>query len=148
MKKTLILLAALALSAASPGFAQSQNASPKATQNHGKGHDKCNKTPEQKAETRTARLTKELSLNSTQQAQVKQIMLARQQEQQALQARYGEDKKGAHAEMKALRARYEEKLRGTLTPDQYARYDKMQAEKHGKMKERRGDDKMKMKSKS
>ena len=148
MKKTLILLAALALSAASPSFAQSQNASPKAHQNHGKGHHKGNKTPEQRAEMHAAKLSKELSLNSTQQAQVQQIMLAHQQEQQALKAKYGEDKKGAHAEMKALRARYDEKLRGTLTPDQYARYDKMREEKHSKMKEHRGEDKMKMKSKS
>ncbi|GAA4494310.1 hypothetical protein GCM10023172_04180 [Hymenobacter ginsengisoli] len=131
MKKSLLLLAAMAFATAS--FAQT---TPTTTQlpthrvhRMGKGE---HKTPEQRAEHRTAMLTKKLSLSADQQAKVQQIMLAQTQEGQALKAKYPakEQRQALHQEMKAGHAKYQAQLQGVLTADQYGKLAAMQKEHH------------------
>jgi len=133
MKKPLLLLAALAFATAS--FAQT---TPAATTTqlpthgvHRMGKGKHH-TPEQRAEHRTAMLTKKLGLTAEQQPKVKQIMLAQAQEGQALKAKYPaqEQRQALHQEMKAGHAKYQAQLQGVLTPDQYGKLAAMKKEHH------------------
>jgi protein CpxP len=132
MKKSLLLLAAMAFATAS--FAQTTPAATTQLPTHrvhrmGKG---AHKTPEQRAEHRTAMLTKKLSLTADQQAKVQQIMLAQAQEGQALKAKYPakEQRQALHQEMKAGHAKYEAQLQGVLTADQFGKLTAMQKEHH------------------
>ncbi|HEX8507095.1 MAG TPA: hypothetical protein VF630_17155, partial [Hymenobacter sp.] len=78
MKKTLLLLAALALNTAGTSFAQTAPAARTSVKAHkGKGD---HKTPAQKADHKAAKMAKELGLTADQEARVEQLMLARQQE--------------------------------------------------------------------
>ena len=146
MKKSLLLLAAMAFATAS--FAQT---TPAATTTqlpthrvHRMGKDE-HKTPEQRAEHRTAMLTKKLSLTAEQQPKVKQIMLAQAQEGQALKAKYPakEQRQALHQEMKAGHAKYQAQLQGVLTADQYGKLAAMKKEHH-----RRGEHAGQQKAKS
>ena len=125
MKKTLILLAALVLTAAGSSFAQTTT--PAATIHQGKGHA----TPAQKADRQAGKLAKALGLTADQEARVEQLMLARQQETTALKAKYGADKKAGRPEMKAAYERYTAQLKSILTAEQYAKFDQMKEEHHG-----------------
>ncbi|QKG58738.1 hypothetical protein GKZ68_20165 [Hymenobacter sp. BRD128] len=132
MKKSLLLLAAMAFATAS--FAQTTPATTTQLPTHrvhrmGKGE---HKTPEQRAEHRTAMLTKKLSLTAQQQAQVHQIMLAQAQEGQALKAKYPakEQRAALHQEMEAGHAKYQTQLQGVLSADQYGKLSAMQKEHH------------------
>jgi protein CpxP len=115
MKKSLLLLAALAF--ATTSFAQT---TPATTTTHlpthrvhrmGQGQ---HKTPEQRADHRTAMLTQKLALTADQQPKVRQILLAQAQEGQALQAKY------------------QAQLQGVLSADQYGKLTAMQKEHHHK----------------
>ena len=145
MKKSLLLLAALAF--ATTSFAQTTPTTTTQLPTHrvhhmGKGE---HKTPEQRAEHRTAMLTKKLSLSADQQAKVQQIMLAQAQEGQALKAKYPakEQRQALHQEMKAGHAKYQTQLQGVLTADQYGKLAALKKEHH-----HRGEhsDKQKVKS--
>jgi len=147
MKKSLLLLAAMAFTTAS--FAQTTPATTTQLPTHrvhrmglGKGE---HKTPEQRAEHRTAMLTKKLSLTADQQPKVREIMLAQAQEGQALRAKYPakEQRQAMHAEMKAGHAKYQAQLQGVLTADQYGKLAAMQKEHH-----RHGEHEGKQKTKS
>ena len=163
MKKTLFLLAALAFATAGTSFAQSTTpvkvtgsdarqtalheemmAKPQPGQKAG---HKPGKTPAQKADHRAGKMAKELGLNADQEAKVEQLLLDRQQETTALKTKYGTDRKAGRTEMKAAHDRYEAQFKTILTPEQFAKMDKMQQEHrgHGKMKD---GGKMKMKAKA
>jgi Spy/CpxP family protein refolding chaperone len=144
MKKSLLLLAAMAFATAS--FAQT---TPAATTTqlpthrvHRMGQDK---SPEQRADHHTAMLTKKLSLTAAQQPQVRQILLAQAQEGQALKAKYPDkgQRQARHTEMKAGHAKYQQQLQGVLNADQYGKLAAMQKEHHHK-----GEHGGKMKAKS
>jgi len=145
MKKSLLLLAALAF--ATTSFAQTTPAATTQLPTHrvhrmGKG---AHHTPEQRAEHRTAMLTKKLGLTAEQQPKVKQIMLAQAQEGQALKAKYPaqEQRQALHQEMKAGHAKYQAQLQGVLTADQYGKLAAMKKEHH-----RRGEHGGQQKAKS
>ena len=132
MKKPLLLLAALAFATAS--FAQTTPATTTHLPTHrvhrmGKGEAK---SPEQRAEHRTAMLTKKLSLTADQQAKVHQIMLAQAQEGQALKAKYPakEQRQALHQKMKAGHAKYQAQLQSVLSADQYGKLSALQKEHH------------------
>jgi len=135
MKKSLLLLAALAFATAS--FAQTTPATTTTqlpthrVHRMGQGQPK---TPEQRADHRTAMLTKKLALSTNQQAKVRQIMLAQAQEGQALQAKYPakEQRQARHQEMKAGHAKYQAQLQAVLSADQYGQLTAMQKEQHHK----------------
>ena len=149
MKKTLFLLAALAFATAGPSFAQT--AAVKATgtnaQQTARHYQQGPKDPAKMADHRAGKMAKELGLNADQEAKVEQLLLARQQENTALKARYGADRKAGRPEMKAAHDRYEAQLKSILTPEQFAKFDKMKDEHkgHGKMKD---GGKMKIKAKA
>lgn len=133
MKKPLLLLAAMAFATAS--FAQTTPAATTTQLPTHRGHrlgQGAHKTPEQRAEHRTAMLTKKLSLTADQQAKVHQILLAQAQEGQALKAKYPakEQRQALHQEMKAGHAKYQAQLQGVLTADQYGKLTAMQKEHH------------------
>ena len=134
MKKSLLLLAAMAFATAS--FAQTAPATTTQLPTHrvhrmGQGQ---HKTPEQRADHRTAMLTKKLSLTADQQPKVRQILLAQAQEGQALRAKYpAKEQRQAHRqELKAGHAKYQAQLQGVLSADQYGKLTAMQKEHHHK----------------
>jgi len=134
MKKSLLLLAAMAFATAS--FAQTTPTTTTQLPTHrvhrmGKG---AHHTPEQRAQHRTAMLTKKLSLTADQQAKVQQIMLAQAQEGQALKAKYPaqEQRQALHQEMKAGHAKYQAQLQGVLSTDQYGKLQALHQERQHK----------------
>jgi periplasmic protein CpxP/Spy len=134
MKKSLLLLAAMAFATAS--FAQTTPTTTTQLPTHrvhrmGQGQQK---SPEQRADHHTAMLTKKLSLTAEQQPKVRQILLAQAQEGQALKAKYpAKEQRQAHrAEMKATHAKYQAQLQGVLSADQYGKLTAMQQEHHHK----------------
>ncbi|MBF9237864.1 hypothetical protein I2I05_10705 [Hymenobacter sp. BT683] len=141
MKKTLVLLAALALTTAGTSFAQTAPA--KATY----AKTKTQKTPAQKADHKASKMAKELGLTADQEARVEQLLLARQQQGAAFKAKYGTDKKAGCPERKAAHERYQAQLKSILTADQYAKFSQRQDEHRGHGKGQHGG-KMKMKAKA
>ncbi|QKG51359.1 hypothetical protein [Hymenobacter sp. BRD67] len=129
MKKSLLLLASMAFATAS--FAQTTPATA-ATAHHGKRH----KTPEQRADHRTAMLTKKLSLSAEQQAKVHQILLSQAQEDVTIRAKYPAEaqRQIMHQEMEAGRARYQTQLRGVLSAEQFGKLQAMHQEHQHKEK--------------
>ena len=134
MKKTLLLLAAMAFATAS--FAQTAPTTTTQLPTHrvhrmGQGQ---RKTPEQRADHHTALLTKKLALSADQQPRVRQILLAQAQEGQALRAKYpAKEQRQAHRqELKAGRAKYQAQLQSVLSADQYGKLTAMQQERHHK----------------
>lgn len=133
MKKSLLLLAAMAFATAS--FAQTSpvpTPAQTAQAHHGK-HGKHPKSPEQRADHGTAMLTKKLSLTAAQQPQVHQILLAQAQEGQALKAQYPakEQRPARHQAMQTGRAKYQAQLQGVLSADQYGKLQAMRQEHKG-----------------
>ena len=134
MKKSLLLLAAMAFATSS--FAQTAPATTTQLPTHrvhrmGQGQAK---TPEQRADRHTAMLTKKLALSADQQPKVRQILLAQAQEGQALRAKYpAKEQRQAHRqEMKAGRAKYQAQLQAVLSADQYGKLTAMHKEHHHK----------------
>ncbi len=148
MKKTLFLLAALAFATAGTSFAQTApvKTSGTAANQTARHYQKGPKDPAKMADHRAGKMAKELGLNADQEAKVEQLLLARQQESATLKAKYGTDRKAGRPEMKAAHDRYEAQLKTILTPEQFAKFDKMKDEHkgHGQMKD---GGKMKMKAK-
>lgn len=149
MKKSL-LLAALALATFGTATAQTATPAVKTTgsdANQNAMHEKmmaedgkkASKTPAQKADHKAAKMAKELGLNTDQENKVEQILLAENQEMQALHAKAA-GPHGISPAMKAARAKYDGQLKAVLTPDQFA---KLQAKRDKHLKEHGG--KMKMK---
>lgn len=138
MKKSLLLLAAMAFATAS--FAQAPATTTQLPTHrvhrmgdHKKGDHQA-KTPEQRADRHTAMLTKKLGLTADQQPQVRQILLAQAQEATALQEQYptADQRKTRHEAMKAGQAKYQAQLQAVLKPDQYSKLLAMKQEHHHK----------------
>ncbi|MBO2007944.1 hypothetical protein [Hymenobacter negativus] len=146
MKKTLALLAALAFATVGTSFAQTTPATAAAPMHKGKGGHGP-KDPAKMADHKAGKMAKELGLNADQEAKVEQLLLARQQESAALKTKYAADKNAGRAEMKASHEKYEAQLKAILTPEQYAKFDKMKDEHHGHGKGQ-GGGKMKVKAKA
>ena len=145
MKKTLILLAALAFTTAGTSFAQT---TPAAGTTLRKAHKaKQQKTPAQKADHQASKMAKELGLTADQEARVEQLMLARRQETAAFKAKYGTDKKAGRPEKKAAHERYETQLKAILTADQYTKLAQLKQEHRGQGKGQ-GASKVKVKTKA
>ena len=128
MKKTLLLLTALAFTTAGTAFAQT---APAATY---KARKQAPKSPAQKADRHASKMAKELGLNADQEAKVEQLLLARQQETAALKAKYAANRKAGRPEMKAAHDRYEAQFKTILTAEQFARLSQMKDEhrSHGR----------------
>ena len=147
MKKTLALLAALAFATAGTSFAQTAPTATTKVKTHGGKGGHGPKDPAKMADHKAGKMAKELGLNADQEAKVEQLLLARQQESAALKTKYAADKTAGRAEMKASHEKYQAQLKTILTPEQYAKFDKMKDEHHGHGKGQ-GGGKMKMKAKA
>ncbi|GAA4004439.1 hypothetical protein GCM10022408_15290 [Hymenobacter fastidiosus] len=119
MKKMLILLAALTLTAGTVS-AQTEMARP------GRGAQ-LDRTPAQQADMLAKRLTRELALSADQTDKVRQISLASASAMQALRGKYaaGGSRQGMGPEMKALRDQNDAQLKAVLSADQYRTYDQL-----------------------
>lgn len=84
------------------------------------------KTPEERAENMTKRLSKELNLNPEQEIKTKAIILKRELERE----RITKDVKEAHGKAK-------EEFKSFLTPEQFQKFEKKEAEMKQKREERR-----------
>ncbi|MFD2717661.1 DUF4890 domain-containing protein [Hymenobacter monticola] len=147
MKKTLMLLAALAFTTAGTSFAQTAPAATTKVKMHGGKGAHGPKDPAKMADHKAAKMAKELGLTADQEAKVEQLMLARQQETQALKAKYAADKTAGRAEMKASHEKYAAQLKTILTPEQYAKFDQLKDEHRGHGGKGHGG-KMKVKAKA
>lgn len=155
MKKSLVLVAALALATAGTTFAQTATPAAPMAAHKGKGHHGDKKTPAEKADHRAAKLAKELGLAPDQENRVEQILLAEQTEMKALHDKAkAEAHKGMSPEKQAVRAKYDAQLKAAMTAEQYAKFEATRKEHHEKMMEHHGGkmenhgDKMKMKTKA
>ena len=126
MKKSLLLVAA-ALFATSASFAQAP-APTTHLPTHRVTRLKPVKTPEQRADKHTAKLTKQLQLSADQQSKVQQIMLAQAQEAQAIKTKYPDaaQQPARHQELQASHAKYQAQLQRVLSADQYTKLTAMQ----------------------
>ena len=107
-------------------------------------------TPEEVAARQSQRLTRALGLNADQTAKVKQILLARGQEMQGLrgQPRDAANRGQRREQLQANRAKYEAQFQAVLTPDQFAKFTALEADRRprGGRGPEGGDGKMKMKN--
>ncbi|GAB3838727.1 Spy/CpxP family protein refolding chaperone [Hymenobacter jeollabukensis] len=150
MKKMLFLLTVATLSFAS---AQAQTTPPAngGYQGQGRGMGREQRTPEQRADMQTQRLTNQLSLTADQQPKVRAIFLAQANEVDAARAQMtpgSMDRDAMRQKMQEGRARYDEQLKAVLTPEQFTKYqtqreDRM--ERMGEMKDARKEGKAKAK---
>lgn len=144
MKKTLLLFAALALTAGAASAQTSPAARPM-----GMGQmDRQQMTPEQRADRQAQHLTKQLGLSADQTAKVRELALAQGQEMQAMRANASAstDRRANLEQLKAGKDKYETQLKTILTPDQYTKYEQMRDERMDNRKEKIKDNRMKSRS--
>jgi Spy/CpxP family protein refolding chaperone len=113
--------------------------------------DHPRRSPQEMAQHQAKRLSKELSLTADQSTKVEQIMAARAQEMQSLRA--DASTRPSREQMQANRAKYSDQLKQVLTPEQFAKYTTLAANRHhghgmkdGKLKAK--DGKLKLKANS
>ncbi|TPE45167.1 DUF4890 domain-containing protein [Pontibacter mangrovi] len=142
MKKNLLALALGVLvigSTVAPAVAQDTTKPRQEARMH--KHKGERKSPEERAEARTERLTKELDLNKSQAKKVKALHLKEAKEREAKRANFkrGDRKDAANreqmrSEMMAAHQRHNEEMKDILNKKQYAKYEEMQAQKREQMK--------------
>lgn len=139
MKKSLLLLAALALTTAAahaqttptpPANAQAPSAAPQA------GRAPLN-SPEQQAQNQANLLAKELNLTPEQQTRVQQAFTTLRQERQAAIQKAGGNRRAMAQAMRGDRDKLETQLKGILTPDQFTKYQQLIAQRREQIRERR-----------
>ncbi|RAK66066.1 hypothetical protein [Hymenobacter edaphi] len=147
MKKMLFLLTVATLSFASAQAQTTPPANGGGYQGQGRGMGREQRTPEQRADMQTQRLTKQLSLTTEQQPKVRAIFLAQTSEVDAARAQMTPgslDRDAMRQKMQEGRARYDEQLKAVLTPEQFTTYqtqreDRM--ERTGELKDARKEGK-------
>ncbi|WP_400191731.1 hypothetical protein [Hymenobacter sp. B81] len=154
MKKMLLLLTAATLSFAT---AQAQTASPtpapaaaKASGRPAKGSGRAERSPEQRADLQTQRLSKQLALSPDQQARVRPIFLAQATEMEALRGQRPSapgDRQALGQKMKAIQTRTDEQLKSVLSAGQYTQYRQQLDRRHDKRQDARTG-KVKMKTRA
>jgi hypothetical protein len=82
------------------------------------------KTPEEKAEHQTKKLTTELSLSADQSTQVKPVLLQLHQSTESIKSKYASatDKTPMKQELKTARESADSQLKTIFTADQYTKY--------------------------
>lgn len=143
MKKMLFLLTVAALSFAS---AQAQTTPPANGGNYqgrgmGRGMDR---TPAQRADMQTQRLTTQLSLTTEQQPKVREIFLSQANRMETL--RGSGDRQAMMQQMQDARASTDAQLKGVLTPEQYTKYEQLREDRMERAGEMRQERKTKIKA--
>jgi protein CpxP len=91
------------------------------------------------AEHQLRHLTRELNLNSDQQAQFSTILGQRDSQMQAIRANAALPPREMHKQMHAIMADSDAKMRAALNPDQQQKFDAMRANQRERMEERRDE---------
>ncbi|UOQ54674.1 DUF4890 domain-containing protein [Hymenobacter cellulosivorans] len=133
------LLAAFALTIGTAA-AQTTTTAP-ATRGRGDMHQQA--SPEERATRQSEQLTKQLGLSTDQTSRIKQILLTREQERQALRGQgrpAGATREQMGAQLKANRDKYEAQFKEVLTADQYAKFTQMQQDRMQRGGRGRGQD--------
>ena len=139
MKKQIFVwaLAALTFTGTAATTAQAQQTK-QATDKLGK-----NKTPEERAQAMTDRMSTRLGLSADQKAKVQALNLEKARKMSAIQEKRATERKQAHEEAKAYRQDWDNQLKTILSTDQYAELQKQKAEMKAahrdKKKQRKGD---------
>jgi protein CpxP len=121
------LLPLLAAFAFTIGTAAAQT-QPATSSAQGQGREHRQVSPEERATRRSEQMTKELGLNADQSGRIKQILLTRDQEMQAMRGQGkpdGATREQMGAQMKANREKYDAQFKEVLTADQYTKYTAM-----------------------
>ena len=105
-----------------------------------KGHRGADKSPQEKAQHQTDRLTKALGLNDTQINQVTEINLAYAEKRAELKAKET-DKASNKTAKKALKEEHKSAIKSILTAEQITKYDGMKKRKGGKRGKGKGEEK-------
>ncbi|QCR24358.1 DUF4890 domain-containing protein [Pontibacter sp. SGAir0037] len=142
MKKIIVMLS-LGVLVAGSSFAQTAPQKDKKARTEqrgpGKGQDgKEKRTPEERAQLRTERMSERLELNASQKQKVQALHLKQAKEMQAMRAdaKSKEDAGKNREAMKARHVQYDAELKGILTPQQYAKYQADQAEMRARFEKR------------
>jgi protein CpxP len=136
MKKTLLLLAALALTTAA-AHAQTTPTNAQASPTAPLTDRGALNSPEQQAQNQANLLAKELSLTPEQQTRVQQAFTASRQERQATLQKAGGNRRAMAQAMRADRDKLETHLKGILTPAQFTKYQQLIAQRREQIRERR-----------
>lgn len=111
-----------------------------AQEKQGRRAGKENLTSEEKVDIQVKRMTKDLSLNEKQAAEVRVLVTKQTQKREDLKAELKADKERQRTEMKANlekeQAAISAEYKKILTPDQYVKWEKNLEEKKEKMKQR------------
>lgn len=124
MKKQIFVwvLAALTLTGTATTTVQAQHRKP-ATDKPGK-----NKTPEERAQVMTERMSTHLSLSADQKAKVQALNLEKARKMSAIKEKRANDRKKTVEEAKAYQQDWDKELKTILTTDQYAEWQKQKSE--------------------
>lgn len=124
MKKTLVLLAALAWAPLSHCLAQPTMAP--------------TNPPDERTTRQVQALTRQLSLTPEQSPRVESILQAQLQALQALKDKYPAGQcRGAMGELRSTKATYDAQLQAVLTPEQFAKLEQLRQERREQLRERR-----------
>jgi periplasmic protein CpxP/Spy len=106
------------------------------------------RSPEQRADMQTQRLTTQLALTAEQQPKVREIFLAQANRMETLRGQRGTaDRQAMQQQMKDAMTTTDEQLKTVLTPDQYTKYQQVREQRLEKAKDARKDGKVKSKVK-
>lgn len=143
MKKVIVMLT-LGVLVAGSSFAQDapqkENKS-RTEQRKSRDFGRDKKSPEERAQLRTERLSQKLDLNSAQTRKLQALNLKQVNEMQAMRAKYKDaDRRNPkqREEMKALHTKWEAELKDILTKKQYAQYEADRKEMRAHL-EKRGE---------
>ena len=95
------------------------------------------RTPEERAQTTSIKLGKDLALTQDQITNVYNADLTRNRAVEAARANNASNKEAMHSQVKAANESYDVQMKSILTPDQYTQWKQLQEEQRAKAKEHR-----------
>jgi protein CpxP len=94
--------------------------------------DKVVKTPEQRAQQFSAKLSKDLNLSEDQKNKIYTIAVSNFATLEKARAEHADDRKAVHSEMKAYKESFDKEVKGVLNSEQSTKWDQMKAERKSK----------------
>lgn len=114
-----------------------------AQEKEGRRGDSENRSPEQRVDFQVKRMSQDLNLNEKQISEVRALITkesaireAKKAEMKEKRAMKANDRKAAKANMEKERASADAEMKKILTPEQYAKWDKIREERKANMKEK------------
>jgi Spy/CpxP family protein refolding chaperone len=96
------------------------------------------KSPVERAEAFSKKMTKNLDLDATQQERVKVINLDRFKQLEEARSSFGGDRKQIASKVKEVNDAYFNNLKGILTPEQFSKFQEMKEEMKERAVKRKG----------